>query len=126
MSRNSMVPFKNLVEIYSQSHHKNDLEAMNHLEYAFEQGMIETLKEIAYTELVKYEKIANEIFKNSKKDTELDSTFNRVFEVCNTENQRNAIMDLESALNHRASLDSEKHFIDGFISGYKFLKKINH
>lgn len=48
-----MVPFDNLVRIYSETPHKNDMEAMKRLEIAFEKGMIEVLKEIAYTELLK-------------------------------------------------------------------------
>ena len=121
-----MVPFDNLVRIYCETPHKNDMEAMKHLEIAFEKGMIEVLKEIAYTELLKYEKRTDNLNYSDNAYTELDDSLNSALEQCSTKEQEDAFFNLESALNRITVLESEKHFIGGFITGYKFLKEIGH
>lgn len=91
MPRISMVPFDNLVRIYSETPHKNDMEAMKHLEIAFEKGMIEVLKEIAYTELLKYENRTDNLNYSDNAYTELDDSLNNALEQCSTKEQEDAI-----------------------------------
>jgi len=124
MTRISIVPFDKMVKIYTDSHHSNDLEAMKHLETAYEHGMVEVIKELAFTELQKYENTVNNRLLNHDTEKEVDNAFSHAVSLCNSNEQQNSLLDVEEAFNHRSALELEKYFIDGFILGYKFLKKI--
>ncbi|MFB4475275.1 DUF6809 family protein [Oceanobacillus caeni] len=126
MSRISIVPFDNIVKIYRDSHHRNDMEALNHLEIAYEQGMVEVLKELAYLKLLHFENQGvNYTPKQEKAIEEYEQVYSQALSLCENEQQRSAIMEVCDASNNCSALDVEKSFIDGFILGYSFLKEIS-
>lgn len=122
MNRVSIVPFSSLLELYSKSSFTNNMEALDDLDNAFEAGMVEVLKEVAFKELIYYENDRNNERKDTAADTKAIESFRNTMELCNNNEQKSALLDLEAALNHCTSIELEKHFIDGFILGYKFSK----
>ncbi|AIF45560.1 hypothetical protein [Virgibacillus sp. SK37] len=124
MPRISVVPFSRIMEIYGNTHHRNDLEAMKHLENAYEQGMTEIIREMAYLEMLHYEK--EYVPENNHGETRNEETpFQRAIRLCDTKDQKDALFDVEAELNSFAVFEWERYFIDGFIRGYKFLKRNN-
>lgn len=124
-NRISMVAFKSLVELYkADTDPVNSPEFVKHLDQAYDQGMSEVLREIAMTELLKYEATEQNIVIDSEADREETEAFKRAMHLCNTRAQRTALLKVDSAYNHCAALRGEHLFIEGFMRGYKFLKEL--
>ena len=60
---------------------------------------------------------------NSTPEVESNDSLRNALNLFNTKELKNALF-VESEFNHRAAPELDKHFIDGFITGYKFLKEI--
>ncbi|UFU00841.1 hypothetical protein KO561_07885 [Radiobacillus kanasensis] len=125
MHRLSIVPFHNVLEVYKSSHHTNDMDALKHLEKAYEKGMEEVIREIAITALLKYEEENISYPTKEKANKEAIYTFNHAVNLCSNNELKNALFEIDSAYNHCAAIESETHFIEGFILGYKYIKSLN-
>lgn len=123
MNRMSIAPYEKVVQIYSDSHHINCMKSLKVIENAYEEGMIETLREIAFLDLLKYENQGTHIDPyHAKALQNFNTKFQEALSLCANEKQKSALFKIEEALNNCNALELEKYFIDGFVLGYRFLK----
>ncbi|MDQ0253052.1 hypothetical protein J2S74_000424 [Evansella vedderi] len=123
----SMVPFEKLLDVYFDAHNNDNMknDPLNPFETAYENGMIEVIKEIAQTKLLQYE-----LNRGSSSTIDRDATehaiaaFQHAMDLASTPEQKKALMEIDSTYNRCAGKEADEYFITGFIMGYKFLKEL--
>ncbi|MCR2823793.1 hypothetical protein [Lederbergia panacisoli] len=126
MNRVSIAPYEKVIKIYSESHHENDMDALNVIDETFEQGIFEAVKEIAYLNLLKdEEQLAKLNTPEEMASKEFDLVFKKAISLCDNKQQESSLFRVEESINKCSALSLEKYYIEGFIKGYIFVKTIH-
>lgn len=123
--RIAMVALDNLFKV-AKENSKNLGEDLNYSTELYEAGMKDVLREVAYKKLLEIEhtfQYKSQEYKNAGEDAV--NSYDLLKEQLQNQNQQSLLLDVEAAYNYLAALESEQHFIRGYVEGYKFVKELN-